>query len=327
MKFEVTADQISAMYEITQQGSRNIYASGPIQVGDAERFAAFVRDRGLDSARVVFNSPGGSLVEGIKLGRLIRRLGFDTAIGSANTSAEVPPSTICASACAYAFAGGVLRFVPENGTLGLHQFRSERGPGVTEGAAQTVSGLLVSYLSEMGVDAKAFALAAVTDPEEVVWLSSQEAESLGFANNGVLPTTADVKIANMRPYLRLAQTKPELELRVLITCMDGQLSLLAGIVTDPERSAGLVDSDWLKRSYLEVDGREKFAMPGVTGAHPKESVVWLSRRLNRDDVRDLLNANELGIWLDGFGMMRVGGSMDLRSVRPTLKNYIEQCSS
>lgn len=321
-----TADSDEAIREITIQGYRSIYASGPIQEGDTDRFTAFVRNHHLDAARVVLNSPGGSLLEGVRLGRAIRALNFDTAIGVDRTPLTDQRDAICASACAYAFAGGVLRFIsPDDGKLGLHQFRTARGPGISEGDAQTVSGLLVAYLSEMGVDAKAFALASVTDPNGIIWLDARDAETLGFANNGVLPTTADVKIANMHPYLRLNQVQPGVQLRVLITCFEGKLSLLAGVVTEPERSQGLVDPEWLKRSYLEFDGTEEMVMPSASGAQAQDSTVWLSRQLRRPDVDALLRADELGIWLDGFGMLRAGGAMDLRRVRPAMKDYIGQC--
>lgn len=148
---------------------------------------------------------------------------------------------------------------------------------------------------------------------------------LGFANNGVLPTTADIKLVNMQPYLRLSQVKPGVELRVLFLCNKSRVYLKAGIVTDQERSSGLVDREWLKRSYLELDGQEAWAINGNAGAAAKDSVVWLARELASGEARGLLRTNELGLWLDGFGMVRVGGTMDLRAVRPALTSYVEQC--
>lgn len=45
----------------------------------------------------------------------------------------------------------------------------------------------------MGVDAKAFALAWVTDHEGIPWLTPGETLEVGFANKGIRPTTAEIK--------------------------------------------------------------------------------------------------------------------------------------
>jgi hypothetical protein len=57
----------------------DVFADGTITPGTTERFLSFVRGR-FFNASVYFNSPGGSLVEGIKLGKAIRRLGFSTGV-------------------------------------------------------------------------------------------------------------------------------------------------------------------------------------------------------------------------------------------------------
>jgi hypothetical protein len=144
LTFRLQADPEEAMAEILTQGFRNVYVSGPIARGDAERFLAFVRLKKLDFAKVVFDSPGGSLYEGMKLGRAIRELGFMTAVDR-QSEGRRGPAPICASACAYAYAGGVSRFLDAaSGRIGIHQFRSAPGASVSEGDAQLVSGVLVA---------------------------------------------------------------------------------------------------------------------------------------------------------------------------------------
>ena len=60
---------------------------------------------------VAFDSPGGDIYKALELGRLIRRLGLDT-IQSIRLQ--------CASACAFAFLGGVMRYA-EPGSIGVHK--------------------------------------------------------------------------------------------------------------------------------------------------------------------------------------------------------------
>lgn len=65
--------------------------------------------------------------------------------------------------------------------------------------AQEISGLLVAYLSSMGIDALAFSLSTQAGAEEMFWLNEADAIELGFANNGVQPTWAELKMVDMRP--------------------------------------------------------------------------------------------------------------------------------
>jgi hypothetical protein len=325
LQFKLATDPALRFGQVATQGYLTIYASGTISEGDTDRFIAFVRNSELDIGQVMFDSPGGSLLEGVKLGRAIRALGFTTAIGVEHDLGSAAPSAICASACAYAFAGGVLRYLSENDRLGLHQFRSVTAQGVSERDAQLVSGLLVAYLTEMGVDANAFAVASVSEPNSIIWLTTDEAKVLNFAFDGVGETTAQIRLADMRPFLRLDQQKPGVELRVLILCWQRKLSIQAGIVTDPTQTQDLSDEEWLKRSYLELDGNELLQVPGVEGAYGQDSVVWLARELTARDASAFLRADGLGIWLDGFGSIRAGGTMDLRPVRDAMRNYFQQC--
>ena len=66
-------------------------------------------DGNVDRPWVWLSSGGGRLIDGMKVGQTIRKLGFGTAI---------PPKTQCASSCAIAFLGGEYRVLA--GELLLH---------------------------------------------------------------------------------------------------------------------------------------------------------------------------------------------------------------
>src|SRR4051794_21418264 len=87
LKFKLATDPALRVGQIVTEGYVSIYATGEIEDGDAARFAEFVRRQHLDAAKVVFDSPGGSLFEGVKLGRTIRALNFDTDIGTEESAA------------------------------------------------------------------------------------------------------------------------------------------------------------------------------------------------------------------------------------------------
>ena len=227
-------------FRILVEGSvPDVFAIGKITEGTTERFLAFVAHNKLEMAKVHFSSTGGSLFEGIKLGKAIRTLQFHTAVGAYNPNyiADVNKNVVCASACAYAFAGGLSRFLDgDSGKLGIHQFYSKDNQQISNAFVQQTSGLIVAYLDEMGVDAKAFTISTVAGRDGMIWLDPELATELRFANNGVGPPVAEIKLIDLRPYLRIQQDFHNVTTRVLFNCDANRLSVSFGIITDPETS-------------------------------------------------------------------------------------------
>jgi hypothetical protein len=160
-----------------------LMAEGEVTAETPALFAQSVT--GAEARKILFDSPGGNLGAGIRLGRLIRENGFETFIGTrASFEAQTYPPTggQCLSACAYAFAGGVMRNLGPTGQLGFHQFRLGANADVSpeqlteaiEGA-QAVSAQLISYLVEMGVDARVFALASGKTGTDMHMITQEEA--------------------------------------------------------------------------------------------------------------------------------------------------------
>lgn len=326
MRFWVDPDPAERMSDKLFHGAVFIYAEGEITEGSAEKFADFVKDEGIGHARVFFNSPGGSLLEGIKLGRFIRALGYDTEVGtySPDHISSADSQAICASACAYSFAGGVNRFLDDSsGKLGLHQFYSSNENVFSDEIVQQISGLLVAYLDEMGIDAKAFTIATSANRDGMVWLNFELAKVLRFANNGSERPTAEIKLADMQPYLRIEQNHHNVTSRVLFLCYDRQIALQFGIVTEPTTAAMFAENQ--KRSYFELDHAEFMAVDGRAGAKAVDSTTWLQRELTPSQLRRIISANTLDAWIDGFGAIRYGASLDLPTVRPQISDFAKQC--
>lgn len=177
-----------------------IRASGAILPGDADQLAATLlsleRQGSLSAAGlraiVSFDSRGGALDEGMRIGRLLRKVGAGTLIRAGDR---------CLSACAMAFVGGTMlgaegaepyRRLEIGGELGFHAFYAMRDPdsrdaagsrarGVTEGRA--TSAIIIAYVMEMGVDPEDVLRALVRPPEEMTYI-----EAAGeFVSLGVCP--------------------------------------------------------------------------------------------------------------------------------------------
>jgi hypothetical protein len=164
-------------------------AVGIITDATPTEFAQFAKKKE-PGTPIEFTSPGGNLLAALKLGEMIRNLGYDTSLGE-----------FCASACAYAIMGGVKRHIAEkelnqdsnydnrfagpSGTkLGIHQFyRSEAlsepqakaFSAIDKSADQMIMGVLLEYALRMGIDTHLVSVASGIPPwQDIRWLTQEE---------------------------------------------------------------------------------------------------------------------------------------------------------
>lgn len=310
--------------EFLKNGQYEIFASGEIDSGATERFEKFVTSNSIDDGVVLFDSPGGSLSEGMRLGKAIRSMRFHTGIGSYGQDGRRLYQGTCASSCAYAFAGGEYRFYYGNKEkLGIHQFYSSGSNQADIGDTQLVSSVLVDYLQSMGVDPQAFVIASTTRGDSMFWLTVDQAISLGLSNNGANPTVVEIKVTGANPYLKLEQILSDVTARVLFGCKDNRIVLMAGIVTTPELSGQKQSS--LVRNYLETDSGELLVAQGRSETSAVESVLWLERLPSNSELVSLIKTNQLGIWTENGGPMRWGATIDVRPARQKMAYFISNC--
>ncbi|MCF8496224.1 MAG: hypothetical protein K9G62_06120 [Alphaproteobacteria bacterium] len=173
-----------------------ISATGIIDETTPERFRKFIGEMPEDFTkknytlgRVSLNSPGGNLIAGMQLGTLMREYKASTEIGETHKNAgghDEQGSGICASACAYAFLGGISRNASA-GELGFHQFYNDsktKGEKLKKDKnfsdEQVASGVIAAYLSEMGVDSKVLTVASFTRSDSLFFPTDEELIAFGI---------------------------------------------------------------------------------------------------------------------------------------------------
>lgn len=117
-----------------------IWARGEIVSGTPAQFQRLLKRIGRQRLPVVISSPGGNVDAALKLARMIRKRGLDTAVGNALLIGCLPDRKdclkiqkeggvylgvimpgVCNSACPLVLAGGINRLASENSFVGLHQ--------------------------------------------------------------------------------------------------------------------------------------------------------------------------------------------------------------
>jgi len=163
---------------------------GVFQGGETLTLESFVGKLPPDkSVAVILNSPGGSLDEGLKLGRFFHRARISTFVLGYGGG--------CASACAIAFLGGrdrdgrPSRVKMTGGSLGFHQFRRERPGGADKkytkadieqevAITRRIALAIIEYLSDIGEDMSFLHLMLKAPTAEVNLLSNEDAVTLGI---------------------------------------------------------------------------------------------------------------------------------------------------
>jgi hypothetical protein len=174
----------------------SLAAEGDIMPDSADQLLAVLKKEkeswGLDwHGTVMLNSRGGNLFGGIKLGEAIRAQGMSTEVGRTIASpyvsgAQQHEKGQCASACVFAFLGGVSRTAKDN-DLGVHQFYQEAAlsdpkakvfSAIDFSNQQLVSALVLDYAVKLGADPRLVSRASKVSPSDIEWLSAADAVSL-----------------------------------------------------------------------------------------------------------------------------------------------------
>jgi hypothetical protein len=158
---------------------------GEIKPGDYDRVVAQLLNGGLgDTLRL--NSPGGDVVEAMRIGRLIRDLRMrtevpgrtgNTAFCLAHPKGASLTDCNCSSACFLIFTAGIRRFGNHVGVHRVfvnHEYLREMKPVEAAELTGKVTQAVSAYLSEMGVPAHLIERIRAIPSNEIEWLSQDD---------------------------------------------------------------------------------------------------------------------------------------------------------
>ena len=241
-----------------------ILAQGHIERQSSEALGQFVAElpRG---TTVVFQSLGGDLMGGLRLGQFIRARGFNTYLPQQLGSSETLLKDAkflgkCVSSCAYSFLGGVVRKVQPNAQFGVHQFRAHDS-GLDPIQTQKISAILGKYMDAMGVNRLLLDQALLTDPGKVTYIPDylRQTWKVETANEVVaLQPLPKWKLESSAGGKRLAyssrkQASSNAILTVALTPINGQMRVLLIVKPDAAQESSPTWLDNFKqRTELQI---------------------------------------------------------------------------
>ncbi len=290
-----------------------IYATGSIDVDAAARLSQLVKSERIAPGTVVaFSSPGGNVVGSMRLGQAIRDLKLNTNVfrkgkeltahfrgedGLDHTSAvklRVPKAADCASACTYAYLGGVQRHLSFESRLGIHQFHfPASAPSGGAEDAQLLSASIVAYLAAMGAEPTLFSASALFKTDQLRFLTRHEAEDFGLVNNGVIRSVVRYQVNETQAYPEMIQESDGGTFKLGLLCKGEALFVIASRQLNERK--GLLDDSKGGELFFWMDDQPVFRMDGA-----KDQFY---QSLNSASLAKLFASRRIRLWVlkEGFG--------------------------
>ena len=212
----------------------------------------------LDDALVVFdNSNGGVLDAALQIGKAIRLKEFDTSVAA---NAE------CASACAYTWLAGKRRYMEPNAKVGFHaayQIDAEGKPK-TSGSANALIG---AYLGDLGLSSEAMIYITDPGPEEMRWLTLDQANEIGIVAQAAQVTTAMTDPEQHEPEDESEEDLP-LPKKDLSPGFDMPKPELDAPKTDPS-----TESQYVEKVGVDIEGPISWNGQSINAEHCKRQCM------------------------------------------------------
>jgi len=196
----------------------HVTLSGEIEEGDAQRIEAAITQYTVGSGLFMFDSPGGSLMEGLTIGRLIQSLPYTT---NAQVGTMDNPDAICASSCVYAFLGADYRYLSGNGMIGVHKFYSDDTELTGADAidiSQTLTALIAGYLLDARVSPTFLNDVVSASGSEMNWVSVERLNEAHVLTQGIYSEEVEYGNISGELVLSVEQIAEVGASKVVLTC-------------------------------------------------------------------------------------------------------------
>ncbi|SLN58926.1 hypothetical protein ROG8370_02696 [Roseovarius gaetbuli] len=203
---------------------------GEIRKGDAKQLRNILADFDhltLKSMSFTLESPGGNLLEGVALGRVISAR---QEVTKASVGSQSNPTAICASACVFVYLGADFRHLRDGSRIGVHQFND---PDTSLGGAeaisltQEISAELLSYIRDQGADPALFERMGRTDIEGIDWVPADILREWRVVTDDILKEVSIYSNVNGKLSLTLKQLSVNGENGISFSCLRDMIFSLA----------------------------------------------------------------------------------------------------
>jgi tetratricopeptide (TPR) repeat protein len=277
---------------------------------------------------VYLNSPGGNVLAGMEIGRLIRAAGATTNIGKRILGTEGTQPGECFSSCTLAFLGGTYRFQTQGSTYGVHRFSSQAEPSSSDlDIAQIMSATISNYIREMGVDLGLFDLMVKAGKDEIYTLTPDQEKKLLVVNDGRRNATWAIEVIDGVQYLRGMQDTVFGMGKMILTCLENKLTLHSIYQAGNKRASEIVSGSW--ENSLTINEIDISPLPKPQFLANNSGYLNSVFPLTSAQIQEIYAANSIGhiMQLDRKSSFYVGFYVDInQAAKNYVRGYIDSCS-
>lgn len=226
----------------------NLYIDGEFSSDSPDIIEKELKRLSQFGVSVYLNSPGGDLLGGIKIGKLIRKYAIDTSIGRKYLNNKKVQPGVCFSSCALAYLGGYFRYISLDSKYGVHRFSKETKPSDTDlDTAQIIAASINNYLREMDIDTGLYELMSVAGKDQIYILNPDELENLNVVNNGRNKSDWTLEVIEGGIYLKGVQRTRYGIGKLLFACdiTKKEINLLSMYSFDSEIAKDVIENNWI----------------------------------------------------------------------------------
>lgn len=275
-----------------------ITLTGQIDADAPRRLSEVLKAHSGQAISAHLNSPGGNLMAGLKIGRLLRSVRASTYVGYDSSPG------VCFSACAFAYLGGAFRYMPSRSSYGVHRASTIEQSHDTIESGQVVAAITGAYIREMGADASLLDLSVTASADDIYILSKKQLEELRVVNNGSSAPKWEVDVVDGGTYLIGEQTHYHGTGKFRLICgAKGQLLMSSYTAGD---KAEYIVKGWQHSLFIDD---ETLPLAEPEGIKNHDGVIFALFSVSDRQLKSMLNAKS------------VGHAMQLNRSAPTFVGY------
>ena len=273
----------------------SVFLEGDIDPGAAERVRQELTPIGDDGADVYLDSPGGSLLDGVRIGDLLRTMGATTIIGKREARSSTIAPGKCFSACSMAFIGGLYRYIPDGSLFGVHRAYSSIHSDQDFDAGQILAAQILNYIRDMGVNSRLFARMASVGRDGIYIPDSAELHALHIVNDGKQPAEWSSDFSAQGPSLMGSQQTADGTGKVIFDCEKGVV-VLHSIYLAGNNAAAISSGQWIHSLLVDDTALPLDAPKSIDDAN---GYLNASFALAADQTRRIVGASSVGHSMQG----------------------------
>lgn len=272
-----------------------------------------------------FNSPGGNLIAGMEIGRMVRETGIAASIGRYQGEEVSSEPGSCYSACALSFLGGIYRYIDRHSKYGVHRFSKPKATDQDLDAAQIVSAEVARYIREMDVYPALFDLMVRASKDQIYVLNPKQLTDLNVVNDGKLRPRWTIEAMEGAMYLRGQQETVWGNGRAMFVCEKGVVMNSIAPVGE-EKAASMVRGEWLHSLLVDDD---VVSLGSPIGLNSKDGYLNALFLLTPQQVQRILSAKKVGhaIQMSREDPAFVGYTIEIPvEARQRVSTFIRSCT-